>query len=212
MRRGMHSQAGPSHRCTPFASFSSDPYDDSRHSLEPARRFVSLSTSPSYHHSFGPQQPEEPQNPHHSLHSHRSHYSSYHSSHHSHSQGHFDYINAPACHNLLGPEDHFPEDMDVDEDPDPAMPPSGTPTHPIDISSGSSFAGSPNRGPDEYFQAVTPPPAKEQPPPPPEPSRRRRNARMFVRGGPPTFAAPPPPMGFENPIPAYPDTTQYNPF
>ncbi|MFS7954070.1 hypothetical protein Hanom_Chr07g00626011 [Helianthus anomalus] len=46
-------------------------------------------------------------------------------------------------HNPLGPEDHFPEyqDMDVaDDDPDPAMPPSGTPTHPMEISSGSSFA------------------------------------------------------------------------
>ncbi|MFS8001120.1 hypothetical protein Hanom_Chr13g01186491 [Helianthus anomalus] len=78
--------------------------------------------------------------------------------------------------------------MDVDEDPDLEMPPFGTPTHPIDISSGSSYAGSPYRGPnlwaerwstykwgytpshhdspppqltpseDPYFQVVTPPP------------------------------------------------------
>ncbi|MFS7904762.1 hypothetical protein Hanom_Chr01g00039811 [Helianthus anomalus] len=40
---------------TPSASFSSNPYDDWRHSLEPTRRSVSLSTFPSYHHSFGPQ-------------------------------------------------------------------------------------------------------------------------------------------------------------
>ncbi|XP_035830746.1 extensin-like [Helianthus annuus] len=104
--------------------------------------------------------------------------------------------------------------MDMDDDPDPAMPPSGTPMHSIDISSGSSFAGSPSRGSDTYkewfgqwdfvnthsfhntppqqphgephFEAVTPPPlpAEEPPQPPPEPPRRRRNARMSVLGGP----------------------------
>ncbi|MFS7936093.1 hypothetical protein Hanom_Chr05g00411411 [Helianthus anomalus] len=66
MRGGPSSQAGPSHRRTPSASFSSDPYDDWSHSLEPTRRPVWLSTSPSYHHSFGPQQPQEPQHSHHS--------------------------------------------------------------------------------------------------------------------------------------------------
>ncbi|MFS8018676.1 hypothetical protein Hanom_Chr15g01394841 [Helianthus anomalus] len=89
MRGGMHSQVGPSHRRTPSASFSSDPYDDWRHSLEPARSSISLSTSPSYQHSFRPQQPEESQNSHHSQHSLYSHHS-YHSSHHLHSQGHVD--------------------------------------------------------------------------------------------------------------------------
>ncbi|XP_021985010.1 leucine-rich repeat extensin-like protein 2 [Helianthus annuus] len=109
--------------------------------------------------------------------------------------------------------------MDLDEDPDPEMPPSGTLTHPIDISSGSSFVGSPYKGPDEYnewwgqwkfantpsyhntppqppleephFEAVTPPPlpAEEPPQPPPEPPRRRRNARISVRGG-PRFSSP----------------------
>ncbi|XP_022014489.1 leucine-rich repeat extensin-like protein 5 [Helianthus annuus] len=55
-------------------------------------------------------------------------------------------------HNPLGPEDHFHEaqDMEMDDDPDPAEPPSGTPTHPIEISDGSSFHGSPYRGPDSY--------------------------------------------------------------
>ncbi|MFS7905340.1 hypothetical protein Hanom_Chr01g00046491 [Helianthus anomalus] len=89
MRGGPSSQAAPSDPRTPSASFSSDPYDDWRHSLEPARRSVSLSTSPSYHHSFGPPQPDEPQHSHHSqhsLHSHHSHHSSHHSaSHHSYS-------------------------------------------------------------------------------------------------------------------------------
>ncbi|MFS7895311.1 hypothetical protein Hanom_Chr03g00218311 [Helianthus anomalus] len=159
--RGKHDhEAGPSHRRTPSASFSSDPYEDWRNSLEPAKRSVSLSTSPSYHHSFGPQQPYEPQGSHHSqqlVHSHHSLQCSY--SHHSfhqlspYFQGQFDpnnYINEPTGLNLLGPEDHFPEyqDMDVDDDPDPYMPPSMMPTHPIDISSGSSFVGSPYRGPD----------------------------------------------------------------
>ncbi|XP_022007939.1 extensin-like [Helianthus annuus] len=225
MRGGPSSQAGPSHRRTSSASFSSDLYDDWRHSLEPARRSVSLSTSPSYHHSFGPPQPDEPQHSHHSqhsLHSHHSHHSyhpsSHHSaSHHSYSQGYFnpdDYINSPAGFNPLGPDENFLQDMDLDEDPDPEMPPSGTPTHPIDISSGSSFAGSPYQGPHNYnewwgqwkfanspsyhntppqpplkephFQAVTPPPlpAEEPPLPPPKPPIRRRNARISVRGGP----------------------------
>ncbi|XP_022026887.1 extensin-like [Helianthus annuus] len=55
-------------------------------------------------------------------------------------------------YNPLGPEDHFPkaQDMEMDDDPDPAEPPSGTPTHPIEISDGSSFHGSPYRGPDSY--------------------------------------------------------------
>ncbi|MFS7893580.1 hypothetical protein Hanom_Chr11g01001541 [Helianthus anomalus] len=66
MRGGPSTQEGPSHRRTPLALFSSDPYKHWRHSLEPARWSVSLSTSPSYHHSFGPQQSHES---HHSQHS-----------------------------------------------------------------------------------------------------------------------------------------------
>ncbi|MFS7905337.1 hypothetical protein Hanom_Chr01g00046461 [Helianthus anomalus] len=111
--------------------------------------------------------------------------------------------------------------MDMDEDPDPAMPSSGMPTLPIDISSGSSFVGSPYQGPDEHaewwgqwkfeftpsyhntppqppseeshFQAVTPPPppVEEQPPPPPKLKRRRKNERMSVHGG-PRFSSPTP--------------------
>ncbi|XP_035845402.1 putative proline-rich receptor-like protein kinase PERK11 [Helianthus annuus] len=54
--------------------------------------------------------------------------------------------------NPLGPEDHFPggNAMDVDEDTDPSMPPSGTPNHPIEISDGSPFVGSPYNGPDSF--------------------------------------------------------------
>ncbi|XP_022004316.1 leucine-rich repeat extensin-like protein 5 [Helianthus annuus] len=103
--------------------------------------------------------------------------------------------------------------MEMDDDPDPEMPPSGTPTHPIEIFDGSSFHGSPYRGPDSFaerwatypweftppfnpqhqqqqdpsedsrFQADTPPPQPEQQQPP-EPSRRRRSgARMSVQEG-----------------------------
>ncbi|XP_022003510.1 leucine-rich repeat extensin-like protein 6 [Helianthus annuus] len=38
------------------------------------------------------------------------------------------------------------------------------------------------------------------------------NAVSEVDSAPVTPAPPPPPMGYENPIPAYPDTTGYNPF
>ncbi|MFS7994556.1 hypothetical protein Hanom_Chr12g01107451 [Helianthus anomalus] len=40
----------------------------------------------------------------------------------------------------------------MDEDSDPVMPPSRMPTRPIDISSGSSFAGSPYQGPNKYAE------------------------------------------------------------
>ncbi|XP_022025101.1 extensin-2-like [Helianthus annuus] len=108
--------------------------------------------------------------------------------------------------------------MYVDEDPDPVMQPSGTPTHPIDISSSSaSYAGSPYHGLDEwvewwgrykweftpsyhntppppppeepYLQAVTPPPPPVEEQPPPPP-RRRRNVRMSVCGV-PRISSPP---------------------
>ncbi|XP_022019647.1 abl interactor homolog [Helianthus annuus] len=95
--------------------------------------------------------------------------------------------------------------MGMDEVTDPAEPPSGTPTHPIEISDGSSFHGSPYRGPDSYkarftqydwvftpsyhssphqqqdpsedsrFVSVTPPPPPPVQQPPPEPQRRRRS-------------------------------------
>ncbi|XP_021991097.1 vegetative cell wall protein gp1-like [Helianthus annuus] len=112
-------------------------------------------------------------------------------------------------HNPLGPEDHFPkaQDMDMDDDPDPAEPPSRTPPHPIEISDGSSFHGSPYRAPqqqqdpseDSRFVAVTPPP----PPPdqqlaPERPRRRRSNAQMSVRGGFP-FSTPQPSSGSHYP-------------
>ncbi|KAJ0956651.1 hypothetical protein HanPSC8_Chr01g0017781 [Helianthus annuus] len=171
--------------------------------------------------------------------------------------------------------------MDMDEDTDPIEPARGTPNHPIEISDGSSFHGTPYQGPDSYqarfnqcewyftpshhssphqqqqqdpsedsrFVAVTPPPP---PPPvqqaPPDPPRRRRSgAQISARrgdfhfstprhssgshfpplpedpemGGPSNHPAevnsapvapPPPPFGYDNPIPAYAESTAYNPF
>ncbi|MFS8023508.1 hypothetical protein Hanom_Chr16g01452261 [Helianthus anomalus] len=168
--------------------------------------------------------------------------------------------------------------MEMDDDPDPEMQ-TGTPGHPISISSGSPFQGSPYSGTDSFqkrmatydwfftpsyhsspaqpplddpqLQAVSPPPLPieeppQQPSPPPEPPRQKRNARMSVRGGPrfsyprgsssyppipedpqlggPSNVAPEanppqasyapslPPVGFDNPIPTYPDPSGYNPF
>ncbi|XP_022032542.1 histidine-rich glycoprotein-like [Helianthus annuus] len=216
--------AGPSHRRTPSTSFSSsDSYDHWGHSYEPARHSVSLSSSPSFHPSFGPPVPDEPQ---HSQHSHDSHHSynshhshqSYHSLH-SHSFHHSDSTYSPAQFNPndyvndflgyypLGPEDHFPHDMEMNDDPDPEMQ-TGTPGHPISISSGSPYQGSPYQGPDSFkerwatydwaftpsyhnypaqpplvepqLQAVSPPPLPvEEPPqqPPQPPPKQPRRMR-----------------------------------
>ncbi|MFS7997372.1 hypothetical protein Hanom_Chr12g01141001 [Helianthus anomalus] len=59
-------EARPSHRRTPSAILRSNPHEDWRTYLEPARRSVSLSSSSSYHHSFGPHQGEEHSDSHHS--------------------------------------------------------------------------------------------------------------------------------------------------
>ncbi|KAJ0457195.1 hypothetical protein HanIR_Chr15g0771001 [Helianthus annuus] len=92
----------------------------------------------------------------------------------------------------------------MDEDTDPTEPARGTPTHPIEISDGSSFHGAPYQGPDSFmalfnqhewyhtpqssqqpqhprdpsedphFVAVTPPPPPPAQPVMPDPPRRRR--------------------------------------
>ncbi|MFS7945768.1 hypothetical protein Hanom_Chr06g00528031 [Helianthus anomalus] len=65
--RGRHDhEAGPSHRRTPSATFSSDSHPDWRNYLETAKHSVSLSSSPSYHNSFGPDQEDETHDSHHS--------------------------------------------------------------------------------------------------------------------------------------------------
>ncbi|XP_022040662.1 extensin-like [Helianthus annuus] len=287
--RGGPSSAGPSHRRTPSASLSSsDSHDMWGQPYEPTRHSISLSSLPSFRPSFGPFAPNEPEHPHHSDQSHHS-LESYHSHHslQSHSFHHSDspyssgqfnpayYVNDFLGYKPLGPEDHFSQEMEMDDHPDPEMQ-TGTPSHPISISSGSPFQGSPYRGPDSFqermgtydwfftpsyysspaqppledpqLQAVSPPPlpVEEPPQPPPEPPRRRRNARMSVRGGPrfssprgsssyppipedpqlggpsnaapeanppqASYAPPQPPVGFDNPIPTYPDPSGYNPY
>ncbi|KAM0056770.1 hypothetical protein Hdeb2414_s0006g00222421 [Helianthus debilis subsp. tardiflorus] len=153
---GHNHEVGPSHRRTPPITMSTSPQEPWRTYIEPARRSVSLSSSPSYHHSFGPQSKNEPHNPQPSfIPFQRS------NSHHSFNdptpffQSRFNPANLteePVGFNPLGPKDHFSGDhaMDLDKDTDPAESPTGTPTHPIEISDGSSFHGSPYRCPDSY--------------------------------------------------------------
>ncbi|XP_035840202.1 trithorax group protein osa-like [Helianthus annuus] len=165
--RGGPSSAGPSHRRTPSASFStSDSHDMWGQPFEPERHSVSLSSSPSFHPSFWPFAPDEPEHSHHSQQSHHSHesYPSHnslqsHSFHHSdspYSPAQFnpaDYVNDFLGSNPLGPEDHFSQEMEMDDDPDPEMQ-TGTPGHPIIISSGSPFQGSPYHGPDSFQERM----------------------------------------------------------
>ncbi|MFS8027125.1 hypothetical protein Hanom_Chr16g01494961 [Helianthus anomalus] len=153
---GHDHEDGPSHRRTPSITMSTSPQEPWRVFVEPRRRSVSLSSSPSYLNSFGPQSENEPDNhPPSFIPLQRS------NSHHSFGdptpafQIRFNpanLIQEPVGFNPLGPEDHFSGDnnMDVDEDPDHAEPARGTSTHPIEISDGSSFYGSPYRGPDSY--------------------------------------------------------------
>ncbi|XP_021995196.1 uncharacterized protein LOC110892334 [Helianthus annuus] len=149
-------EAGPSHRRTPSTTRSADPQEPWRTYVEPARRSISHSSTPPYYNSYGPQSENEPEGSRHSFISlQRS------LSHHSFGdptpvfQSRFNpanYIQEPVGVNPLGPEDHFSRDqaMDMDEDTDPVEPATGTPNHPIEVSDGSSFHGSPYRGPDSY--------------------------------------------------------------
>ncbi|MFS7913741.1 hypothetical protein Hanom_Chr02g00145241 [Helianthus anomalus] len=151
---GHDHEAGPSHRRTPSITMSTSPQESWRLYIEPGRRSVSLSSSPSYQHSFGPHSENEPdQQPPSFIPLQRS------NSHHSCGdptpvfQSRFNPANIlpePVGFNPLGPEDHFSGENDMDEDTDPTEPAAGTPHHPIEISDGSSFHGSPYRGPDSY--------------------------------------------------------------
>ncbi|KAF5806734.1 hypothetical protein HanXRQr2_Chr05g0225061 [Helianthus annuus] len=145
-------EAGPSHRRAPSATHHTAANDLWRSFAEPARHSVSASTSPSLPHSFGPHSENEP---HDSLGS----YIPLHQSPHQHPapayQGLYNpnaYVEEPVGHNPLGQEDHFPggHEMDVDEETDPSLPPSGTPNHPIEISDGSPYTGSPFNGVDSF--------------------------------------------------------------
>ncbi|KAM0037459.1 hypothetical protein Hdeb2414_s0013g00403261 [Helianthus debilis subsp. tardiflorus] len=145
-------EAGPSHRRAPSASHNTAANDLWRSFTEPARHSVSLSTSPSLPQSFGPHSENGPHNSHGSfipLHQSPHHYPApvY--------QGLYNpdaFLDEPVGHNPLGPEDHFSggNEMEVDEDTDPSLPPSGTPNHPIEISDGSPYWGSPFNGVDSY--------------------------------------------------------------
>ncbi|KAJ0558444.1 hypothetical protein HanIR_Chr07g0336431 [Helianthus annuus] len=145
-------EAGPSHRRAPSASHNTAAHDLWRSFAEPARHSVSLSTSPSLPHSFGPHSENGPHDYHGSfipLHQSPHHYpaAAY--------QGLYNpdaFLDEPVGHNPLGPEDHFSggNEMEVDEDTDPSLPPSGTPNHPIEISDGSPYRGSPFNGVDSY--------------------------------------------------------------
>ncbi|KAF5791331.1 hypothetical protein HanXRQr2_Chr09g0393531 [Helianthus annuus] len=153
---GHDHEAGPSNWRTPSITMSTSPQEPWRLYVEPGRRSLSLSSSPSYLHSFGPQSENEPNNqPPSFIPLQRS------NSHHSYGdptpvfQSRFNPANIvqePVGFNPPGPEDHFSGEHadDMDEDTDPVEPASGTPNHPIEISDGSSFHESPYRGPDSY--------------------------------------------------------------
>ncbi|MFS8000104.1 hypothetical protein Hanom_Chr12g01174441 [Helianthus anomalus] len=90
--------------------------------------------------------------------------------------------------------------MDVDEDPDPVMQPSGSPAHPIKISSGSaSYAGSPYQGPNDWdkywnqFTFVYTPSYHSPSPPPPTPQEDVYMEPVEHPQPPPAMEQPQPP-------------------
>ncbi|KAJ0725278.1 hypothetical protein HanPI659440_Chr12g0456911 [Helianthus annuus] len=188
-------EAGPSGTRPPSMTRSEEP-QRRRDLYEPARHSTSHSSTPSYRHSFGPNSENDPNNPQSSFIplqrsvSHRNYDDPT-----PYFIGQFnpaDYIQEPSGFVPLGPQDHFSEDH-MDEDTDPTEPARGTPTHPIEVSDGSSFHGTPYQGPDS-FQALfdrhewyyTPPQqTSQQPRHPQDPSEDSH----FVAVTPP----PPPP-------------------
>ncbi|MFS7923187.1 hypothetical protein Hanom_Chr03g00257721 [Helianthus anomalus] len=110
----------------------------------------------------------------------------------------------------MGIGDHFSQEMETDDDPNLEMQ-TGTPGHPISISSGSPFQGSPYSGPDSFqekmatydwfftpsyhnspaqppliepqLQAVSPPPLPVEEPPqqPPQPPPEPQRQRRNAR-------------------------------
>ncbi|XP_021991134.1 cAMP-binding protein 1-like [Helianthus annuus] len=103
--------------------------------------------------------------------------------------------------------------MDMHDNPNPERPPSGTPTHPIEISDGSSFHGSPYRGPDSY-EASTPQPSSGSHYPPlyEDPHIGGPSNPVSEVDSAPVAPPSPPHMGFDNPIPSYAGAASYNPF
>ncbi|KAJ0725960.1 hypothetical protein HanPI659440_Chr12g0464821 [Helianthus annuus] len=148
-------EAGPSNTRAPSSTRSEEP-QRRRNLFEPARHSTSHSSTPSYRHSFGPDFENDPNNPQPSympLQRSVSHRAFDDPTPYFRSQFNpADYIQEPAGFVPLGPQDHFSEDH-MDEDTDPIEPARRTPTHPIEISDGSSFHGTPYQGPDS-FQAL----------------------------------------------------------
>ncbi|KAJ0724617.1 hypothetical protein HanPI659440_Chr12g0449611 [Helianthus annuus] len=146
-------EAGPSGTRPPSMTRSEEP-QRRRDLFEPARHSTSHSSTPSYRHSFGPDSKNDPNNPQPSYLplqcsvSHRAFGDPT-----PYFRGQFnpaDYIQEPAGFVPLGPQDHFAEDH-MEEDTDPTEPARGTPTHPIEISDGSSYHGPPYQGPDSFM-------------------------------------------------------------
>ncbi|MFS7907636.1 hypothetical protein Hanom_Chr01g00073681 [Helianthus anomalus] len=146
-------EAGPSNTRAPSMTRSEEPQRRRDH-VEPARHSTSHSSTPSYRHSFGPNSENDPNNPQPSYIplqrsvSHRNFGDPT-----SYFRSQFnpaDYIQEPSGFVPLGPQDHFSEDP-MDEDEDPTEPARGTPTHPIEISDGSSYHGPQYQGPDSFM-------------------------------------------------------------
>ncbi|KAF5812602.1 hypothetical protein HanXRQr2_Chr03g0088281 [Helianthus annuus] len=148
-------EAGPSGTRHPSMTRSEEP-QRRRDLYEPARHSTSHSSTPSYRHSFGPDSENDPNNPQPSFIplqrsvSHRNYDDP--TPYYVAQFNPADYIQEPSGFVPLGPQDHFSEDP-MEEDEDPTEPARGTPTHPIEVSDGSSFHGTPYQGP-VSFQAM----------------------------------------------------------
>ncbi|XP_035838739.1 leucine-rich repeat extensin-like protein 5 [Helianthus annuus] len=127
--------------------------------------------------------------------------------------------------------------MEMNDDPDPEMPPSGTPMHPIEISSGSSFHGGHTTATATATAATTSVTIEAKkirctdvrawgfPLQHPQHSSSGHYPPLYEdpqMGGPsnpvsevdstPVAPPPPPHMGYDNPIPSYTGAAAYNPF
>ncbi|KAJ0847005.1 hypothetical protein HanRHA438_Chr15g0731321 [Helianthus annuus] len=187
-------EAGPSGTRHPSMTRSEEP-QRRRDLYEPARHSTSHSSTPSYRHSFGPNSENDPNNPQPSFIplqrsvSHRNYDDP--TPYYVAQFNPADYIQEPSGFVPLGPQDHFSEDP-MEEDEDPTEPARGTPTHPIEVSDGSSYHGPQYQGPDSFMALFdrhewynTPSHQTSQPRHPQDPSEDSR----FVAVTPP----PPPP-------------------
>ncbi|KAJ0901967.1 hypothetical protein HanPSC8_Chr08g0331511 [Helianthus annuus] len=150
-------EAGPSGTRHPSMTRSEEP-QRRRDLYEPARHSTSHSSTPSYRHSFGPDSENNPNNPQPSFIplqrsvSHRNYDDP--TPYYVAQFNPADYIQEPSGFVPLGPQDHFSEDP-MEEDEDPTEPARGTPTHPIEVSDGSSYHGPQYQGPDSFMPCLT---------------------------------------------------------